>query len=752
MDTYFFTVIVLLGLAIFDLTVGVSNDAVNFMNSAIGSKAASRKVIVVIAAMGIFAGVLFSSDMMEVARKGIFNPQFFILSELLVIFMAVMLQDILLLDTYNTFGLPTSTTVSVVFGLFGGALAISLIKVLDAGQPLEQVFEYINTTKVTIIIGAIFLSIFIAFIVGAFTQFITRMIFTFDFKKKFKRYGALWGGIALTAIIYFILLKGAKGSPFIAKETIKWINAHTGIVVLINFGFWAVILQLLTWFTKVNILKVIVLIGTFALAMAFAANDLVNFIGAPIAGFEAYSLAEKAGDFGISMGGLSKKIPANILFLVISGLIMSITLFMSKKARTVTKTEVSLGRQDEGFERFESHAFARMLVRMVISINKFFSAIVPQSVREKVNKRFDNTKFIPEKGADGDKQAFDLVRASVNLMVASTLIAIATSMKLPLSTTYVTFIVAMATALPDRAWGRESAVYRVSGVLTVIGGWFFTAISASIVAGLIATILFFGKFTAIVGMVLFTSFIVYRSSKIHKRRAKEQEEAEAKEDVLLDTPNKALEHAFNNVNSFFSMTNKTLTLSFNGMFEKDLSKLKKARKQAKKLQKESNALVTDVLKVLRYADDDEMENGHVYAKPLGALHEMSERLRSMTVDNAKYFNNNHEPLLDEQVEELRNYNVAFSGFMDAASLTIKDKYTNRGDSEIEANFKVRKDSFKDIQKKNNKSQFKRIKKSLANKRRSILYLNILEDANSIADNTVMIVESYEQFYKMLHKD
>ena len=745
MDTYLLTVILLLGLAVFDLVVGVTNDAVNFMNSAVGSKAATRRTILIIAGLGIFTGVMFSGGMMEVARKGIFNPQFFVLSELLVIFMAVMLQDILLLDTYNTFGLPTSTTVSIVFGLFGSSLAVAAIKTLEAGNDFSMMFQAINSASVIKIISAIFLSILIAFLVGMLVQFITRSIFTFDFKKRFRRYGALWGGVALTAIVYFILLKGAKGSPFIPEEFIEWIKGHTGLVVLINFSFWAIVLQLIMWFTKVNILKVIVLIGTFSLAMAFAANDLVNFIGAPVAGLEAYKIATEAGSFDISMGGLAKKIPADQLVLILSGLVMIAALFLSKKAKTVTKTEVSLGRQDEGFERFESYAFARMIVRAFINLNKYYKRIVPKSFRKKLEARFNIKEFQPVTDEKGDKQAFDLVRASVNLMVAAALIALATSMKLPLSTTYVTFIVAMAAALPDRAWGRDSAVYRISGVLTVVGGWFFTAISASIVAAIIATILYYGGLTATIGMLALVAFIIFRSAKLHKRRDKEQEEEENNSKLQLDTPEKAIEHVFTNVSDYVGSINKALSLSIEGLCNNDLTKARKAKKRAKKLDKQANALVADVLKVMRFANEKDLENGHMFAKPLGALHELTERLRSMTTDNFKYIDNNHQPMLEEQVLELKSLDAAYTALFNSINKCLKLKSDNAGLLESEDGPKAAEQNFKAVIKKNNKNQIKRIQESQSNKRRSILYLNILEDTNSVVDNILFIVNSYDKF-------
>ena len=468
MDFFQIAILILFGLAISDLIVGVSNDAVNFLNSSIGSRVAPRHVIMIIASLGMLAGVTFSSGMMEVARKGIFNPQFFTMPELMTVFLAVMLTDILLLDLYNTFGLPTSTTVSIVFELLGAAVAVSLLKLYEMGDSFARVIEYINTGKALTIIFGILLSVVVAFAVGAVIQFLSRMIFTFDYAKRLRRYGALWGGAALSSITYFILIKGAKGASFITPETLTFIKGHTWLILLGSFAVCAVLLQILLSFTRVSILKIIVLIGTFALAMAFAANDLVNFIGVPLAGLSAYQEAAAAGDpLTATMEALTKPVHGNTFLLLMAGAIMVITLWVSRKSRSVTKTEIRLGRQEEGFERFESTVLSQAIVRFVSSLFESVGSLFPAMLRKTVNRRFDRSEHRPAPAADGAVPSFDLIRASVNLMVASALISLATSFKLPLSTTYVTFMVAMGTSLSDQAWGRDSAVYRVSGVLTV---------------------------------------------------------------------------------------------------------------------------------------------------------------------------------------------------------------------------------------------------------------------------------------------
>jgi len=415
-----FAIVVLFALAISDLIVGVSNDAVNFLNSSIGSRVAPRTVIMVIASLGMLAGVMFSSGMMEVARKGIFHPQFFTMPELMTIFLAVMLTDIILLDLYNTFGLPTSTTVSIVFELLGAAVAVSLLKISQAGAPFREVVNYINTGKALAIIFGILLSVVVAFVVGALVQIATRLLFTFDYERRLKRYGALWGGAALASIIYFILIKGAKGASFITPETLAWIKGHSGLILLASFAFFTVLLQLLMILTRVHVLKVVVLVGTFALAMAFAANDLVNFIGVPLAGLAAYSEAGAAADpMTVTMEALQQPVQSNTVFLLIAGLIMVVTLWLSRKARTVTRTEVRLGRQEEGYERFESTALSRAVVRLVSSVVETGGRLAPSAIRRWANGRLDRSEFRPPPAADGTVPSFDLVRAAVNLMVAS---------------------------------------------------------------------------------------------------------------------------------------------------------------------------------------------------------------------------------------------------------------------------------------------------------------------------------------------
>ncbi|HNX22336.1 MAG TPA: inorganic phosphate transporter, partial [Bacteroidales bacterium] len=474
-EIYFIGLVALLFLlAIFDLVIGVSNDAVNFLHSAIGSKAANIKVILFIAALGVFIGATFSNGMMEIARRGIFQPQEFYFYEIMLILVAAMVTDVILLDLFNNLGLPTSTTVSMVFELLGATFAIASIKIIQ--DPTLSYNMLLNTDKALQVILAIFVSVALAFFFGTIIMYITRVIFTFNYKVNMKYFGAIFGGIAVTSIVYFMLIKGFKDTTFMTKENVSYINAHTSQILLICFAFFTVLMQVLQWL-KVNILKIVVLVGTFALAFAFAGNDLVNFVGMPLAGFSAFReyMAQGGGDIynTLKMSAMNSPAVTEWYFLILSGAIMVAALVFSKKAKKVINTSIGLSKQGDADEMFSSSNIARNVVRGSRRMATYIVDITPNSVSNWLNNRFSREGIKEE-----DNTAFDLMRASVSLVVASSLIAIGTSLKLPLSTTYVTFMVAMGASLADKAWGRESAVYRVSGVINVIGGWFITAIAA----------------------------------------------------------------------------------------------------------------------------------------------------------------------------------------------------------------------------------------------------------------------------------
>ncbi|RMD48484.1 MAG: inorganic phosphate transporter [Ignavibacteria bacterium] len=671
MEIYLFIIIILFVLAVSDLIVGVGNDAVNFLNSAFGSRVAPRHVILLVASAGIIAGTIFSSGMMEVARKGIFHPQHFYFPELMTIFLAVMLTDIILLDFFNTFGMPTSTTVSIVFELLGSAFAVSIIKIISNSQDMSMLVEYINTSKAIAIISGILLSIVVAFSVGAIVQFIARMVFTFDYKKKMARYGGLFGGVAMTSVTFFIVIKGAKGAAFMTPETKHWIMHNADMIILFSLIIWSLIFQFL-YLLKVNILRIIVLLGTFALALAFAANDLVNFIGVPIAGLNSFQIAQGLDNPTTTlMEQLQGKIATDPWLLILAGFVMIGTLYFNKKARGVIQTSLDLGRQYEGDERFSSSPLARSIVRANLALSDGLIKLLPDSFIKFLRKRFEgaNKSLFDE---DGNPVSFDLIRASVNLIVASILISIATSWKLPLSTTYVTFMVAMGTSLSDKAWGRDSAVYRINGVITVIGGWFFTAFIAFTIAGIFATIIYFGKLIAIIGLSLLAVYFIYRTHKLHSKQIEAEEPEEAievgEETSVLST----LDKINNRYKKFFSNIIKYLgsTLDAFAKFERDV--LKENVVMNKKIKKTANKIVNEIIFIIKNLSDSEVKKGRRYGKIMGATQDISYNVRSLIQMLFDHVNNNHRPLPPEKNNNIVKVNDALTNQLKAAMDYFED--------------------------------------------------------------------------------
>ena len=516
---YLFLVIFLFVLAIVDLSVGVSNDAVNFLNSAIGARAASFKVIIAIAAVGVFVGAALSNGMMDIARHGIYQPQHFYFSEIMCILAAVMLTDVVLLDIFNSLGMPTSTTVSMVFELVGGTVAIALVKIASSSGAL-QLGDLLNTEKAFTVILGIFLSVAIAFFFGVIVQYLSRILFSFNYKKSSKYFIGLFGGLAATSIIYFMLIKGLKTSSFMTGEFKDMVYANTGMIVLGCMVFFTILMQVLHWL-KVNVFKVVILMGTFALALAFAGNDLVNFIGVPLAGYSSYmDLMAQGGTTTTDtflMTSLLGPAQTPWYFLVGSGVVMVIALATSKKAQNVVKTSLDLSRQSDGEESFGTSPVARVLVRNCSNISATLLSIVPTPVKNWIDSRFNQSEMIMD-----DKASFDLVRASVNVVLSGLLIALGTSLKLPLSTTYVAFMVAMGTSLADRAWGRESAVYRITGVLSVIGGWFITAGAAFTICFIVALLIYWGGIPALVAMIGLAIYSLVRSHFAYKAKLRKE--------------------------------------------------------------------------------------------------------------------------------------------------------------------------------------------------------------------------------------
>jgi hypothetical protein len=750
MEIYFAAILLLALLAVSDLMVGVSNDAVNFLNSSIGSRVAPRYVIMIIASLGMVAGVLFSRGMMEVARKGIFHPQLFNMPELMVIFLAVMLTDILLLDLYNTFGLPTSTTVSIVFELLGAAVVVSLIKISRASESFSLLVDYINTGKALAIISGILLSVVVAFLCGAVVQFISRLVFTFDFRERLKRYGAIWGGMAFSIIIYFILIKGAKGSTFITAETLAWIKAHTGLILLLSFILWTAIFQVIMLITRINILKPIVLVGTFALAMAFAANDLVNFIGVPLAGMNSYKVAQTAGQpLTTPMTALQGAAPSDTLLLLLAGVIMVITLWISRKARSVTATELNLGRQEEGLERFESSPLSQAVVRMVSALGQGIRKIIPNRVMNKLDKRFYHEESIDAGSASsassaaGDRPSFDLVRASVNLMTASALISFGTSLKLPLSTTYVTFMVAMGTSFSDRAWGRDSAVYRVSGVLTVIGGWFLTAVMAFTVSGVLALVIFYLRVPAVPGILALGIFILLRTRKLHRKIEQDIKDYDVFNLKKVKDGKYAVSTTFEHAGIFLKEVAGVIEATYRGLAGENRQILKKARKESKKIQRWANIIVANIFKTLRVLQKEESSYSQKYAATVNVLQEIAECQRDAIRRAYDHVHNNHKGMLPVQLEELDRVKELVVGLLNKTSDALREKNI--------AQFKAivgEEEKLKNLESHLDKNQVARIQDGTSKTRLSILFYGFIRDSRLIVWQTVNMMKIFEESFRL----
>ncbi len=729
----------LLFLAVVDITVGVSNDAVNFLNSSIGSRVAPLFVILLIASFGIISGVTFSSGMMEVARKGIFHPQFFTMPELLTIFLAVMLTDVLLLDLFNTYGLPTSTTVSIVFELLGAAVAVSLIKVLQESSGMS-IGDYINSAKAFIIVFSILLSIVVAFIFGALAQFVTRLIFTFDYTNRIQRYGAAWGGIAMGIITFFILIKGAKGASFMTPEAVDWIKSNTLLILAGISLVSAIVLQVLISVFRINVFKPIILVGTFALAMAFAANDLVNFIGVPLAGLNAFKTALSSADpLHITMAALNRKVPSQTYLLLIAGAIMVLTLWTSKKSRTVGETEIGLGKQDEGAERFESVWISRTIVQMADSLFRSLKTIVPAGIRNIVNRRITprNTTITQE-----GQPSFDLVRAAVNLMVASAVVSFATSMKLPLSTTYVTFMVAMGTSFSDQAWGRESAVFRITGVLTVVGGWFMTALIAFSVSFAFSGVIYFGEAPGVVILIIAAGYVIRKNKKQHEGRVKEKEEINIYNLNKVKDADKAISDTFDHLAQLLKDMRESFDETFDALFSEDIDQLAKQRKRIKHIQMGSNIIMANVFKVLRLLSKDDAEVSHKYAQTIRRLQKLADGHRDIVLRSYMHVSNKHKGLLDIQVQELKQ---ARACLMDILAMAEKDFRTK--DITDYAKIMDQYNALKTMADAFNQDQIQRIRDDSSKTRLSILFYAIVGNCIMLSKQNIKLLEILNESFR-----
>lgn len=723
-------VIILAILAVFDLVVGVGNDAVNFLNSAIGSKVASFKTIMWVATAGIFIGALSSAGMMEIAREGIFNPEYFSLREVLTIFLAVMLTDILLLDVFNTIGLPTSTTVSIVFELLGASVIVGAFKLMQGNEPLNWLFNindtssgvigYLNWAKTSSIVSSIFLSVLFAFIFGVVVMFVSRMLFSFNYSRNLKHVGIVWASLAMLAMSYFLIYKGLKStysvkeltkqelldyahsmnpnasidtSPetFVLKDAEnnslvfnkkiktadsgeqievyqiffgnKQIKSYTdtikdniGLFLAGTFIFWLLLFFVLYIFAKINPLKIVVFAGTFSLAMAFAGNDLVNFIGVPLAGWQSYDLFKTANEISggtlspdtYKMIGLKFPIQTPYLYLFLAGIIMVLTLWFSKKSRKVTETEVRLGTQDEIEERFNSNAVSRGIVQGSLFLANSIQKVVPTKTMQHISRQ-----FTPIPADEADPPAFDLVRASVNLTMASMLIAMGTSLKLPLSTTYVTFMVAMGTSLADRAWGRESATYRIAGVINVILGWFVTAFVAFTVAAILAIILINFQMLGLIGLVLLLIAFVGLTGRYHKKELEKNE----KKKYAMASLDLQTDHALQKMSGDIAISLDNISLAYQnaikGLLEEDKSKIQKANAICADLLEFYTDLKSNLFKAIKKSKLNKKQTAQLYILSNDMMQDILQSLTFIVNATETHVKNAHKPLKPEQQETLK---------------------------------------------------------------------------------------------------
>lgn len=741
-NIYLLMLIAITVLAVADIIVGVSNDAINFLNSAIGSKALSLRTIMIVASLGIFIGAVFSSGMMEVARKGIFVPAQFEFGEIMLIFMAVMITDILLLDFFNTLGLPTSTTVSIVFNLLGAAVVMSLIKISHSDtETLADLANYINTAKAIEIITGILLSVVIAFSVGAFVQWISRLIFTFNYEKKVKNFGIIFGGVALTAITYFIFLKGLKGTPYY-KDLKSVLEGNEIFIIAGSFIFWTLFSFIFEKITKKTVLLVVIAIGTFGLALAFSGNDLVNFIGVPMAAYHSYEAWVAGGmDTTMSMAVLEKKVPAEPFLLFIAGTIMVLTLWFSKKAKTVAETEISLSRQGETHEKFNPNGISRAVVKSTTQLASYFSAIIPSSVSNRIGKSFEKPNYTMTKSQSIDAPAFDMIRASVNLMVAGVLIAIATSMKLPLSTTYVTFMVAMGTSLADKAWGSESAVYRVAGVLNVIGGWFGTAIGAFIAAGIVVFLINFNPSVIVPILLLLTALLLYRNYKSHKVKSTKTEDEDSLSEAESSSVQGVIHESAKNISKVVKRTNRIYSNSIAGLAKQDITILKKSKNQVVKLSDEVDDLRDNITYFIKNLDASSLEASGFYINILGHLQDMSQSLEYISKISYKHINNNHKKLKIGQIKELK----VIDDQLEILFSDIEKAFKSESFNEIGAILKEKKVIYTLLNQKIEK-QIERTRLEESSPKNTTLHFGILLETKDLVDATMNLLEEYHNSF------
>ena len=732
MSPLFIAIVVIMALlAVLGIIVGVTNDAINFLNSAIGSKIAPRRVILWIAAAGILVGTLTSSGMMEVARSGVFYPGQFSFTEIMLLFLGMMLGNVLLLDLYNTLGLPTSTTVSMVFGLLGAAVAAALFRITaDPAFTLQDLSQFINTGKAMAIIAAILLSVVLAFLAGLLFMYLSRLIFSFRYHAVFRRWGALWCGISLSGILYFALFKGLKSSGLIPAGISEYVGEH---VLLTLFVFWiaaAVLLQRM----RFNIMRITILSGTFALALAFAGNDLVNFIGVPLASFDALQIAREAGSESIMMGELANPARANFLVLLASGLIMVLTLFFSKKSRHVAETELSLASQHEESERFGSTYLSRSLVRITLLLNNVWTGLIPERMQRAIDRRFE-----PLPVEERTTAQYDMIRAVVNLTAASILIAIGTSYKLPLSTTYVVFMVAMGSSLADRSWGRDSAVYRITGVMAVISGWFVTALGGFLIALATTALLLWGGWIAVAALTALCAWLLVRSH----RKTPEVKEAETAQQPLVaaETPDEVMHACIGEVCTTMQEVTRIYNRTLVAVFKENRKVLREMVQTSEKLFEEARTRKYGIMTTLRRLQACDIDTGHFYVQVTDYLSEVTKALIHITRPAFEHINNNHEGLSKEQIVDLMHVNDEVEAIFDK----INDMLTGEDFSGLDEVLEMRDRLFDTIVEAI-KNQLRRIHEDpKSSTRAGVLYLTILNETKTMVLQARNLLKSQRYF-------
>ena len=724
-------VIILAILAVLDLIVGVSNDAVNFLNSALGCKVAKRSIILSVAVVGIMLGVMTSNGMMEVARNGVFHPGMFTFSDIMILFVCVMLTDVIVLNTFNSLGLPTSTTVSLVFELLGSSLAVAAYKIWISPELTFMDFgQFINAGKAMVIISGILSSVVIAFAVGALLMYISRIIFSFKYAKSLSRYGALWCGLSIVGIAYFAIFKGLKSSGLITPEFNHLINDHILISLLIIWVIASVALKVMQKF-GVNIMKFTILLGTFALALAFAGNDLVNFIGVPIAGFDSYKLAIDSGDTSMLMTQLAEPAHVNIIFLILSGIVMSVTLFFSRDAMKVADTQLNLSSQNDEEERFGSTLISRALVSVAININNAYKSIIPQRLQEKIDSR-----FVPDEGADRNV-SYDHIRAIVNLSAAASLICLGTSLKLPLSTTYVIFMVAMGSSLADRAWGRDSAVYRITGVMVVIMGWFITALAGITISFVVGLLLCWGGWIALAALSILCGYVLCHNLIFKKKTADNKPAPLIKEgDKDSDALYACTQEVCSTMEQISSIYNHMLV----ALFTENRKLLKETKNQSEVLYHQANDRKYQILGMLKRLQNQNIETGHFYVQVVDYLTEVTKALLHCTRPAFEHIENHHKGFTKEQIYDLKLVNDGVENIFSKINTMLRDKDFSDLDEVL-----VMRDNLFGVIAEAIKHQITRLKEEPTSSKASILYLNILNETKTMVLQSRNLIKSQGYF-------